>query len=166
MAIDPHAQIEGPPNGLLVLSGGWTTKNRPIFGSGDDAGWKRKTDQLRRGQLREINTHAISLGASGGSRGGLGEFHVGAILRDQFVAGNREPLPPEHPACLYAYATVPLSTRTAGWAEVKSLTALARQAVQHFDATDAFLEPERPDGPHPYFAKAPTSATTWTYHRD
>jgi hypothetical protein len=143
-AIDPHEPLAGPPGGLLVRSAGWSTKNRPVFGAGDDRGWNRKLQQLSRRELREITLTATALNSAGKWYEGPGELELRAVMRDQFSQGSSAPLPPEHPGQLYLRVRAGLLDRIPDLDLDAVLKALGDQAVRTIPDCSGFVEIARP----------------------
>jgi hypothetical protein len=143
-SIGPHESIEGAPGGLLVRSGGWSMKNRPVFGSGDEAGWSRKLRQLSRKELREVNLHATGFGPSGHWHDGPGEVELAAILRDQFTRDAPAPLPAEHPGQLKVWARTEMMERLPGFDFAAVLKHLGQLAIDTIPGDHAFMELSRP----------------------
>lgn len=161
VSVDPHEQLSGEPGGLIVTSGGWSRKNRPVFGAGDDAGWTRKVRQLTKSELREIHTRAVSLGPRGLSWPGGGSLTVEAVIRDQFVAEVEAPLPPEHPAYLRVGVSHALAAARLPEIDLATLlTERGRAACTAFQAESAFVELARPLY-YPSDERVPLSATAW-----
>jgi hypothetical protein len=143
-SIGPRDSIEGAPGGLLVRSGGWSMKNRPVFGSGDDAGWSRKLRQLSRKELREIDLHATGFGPSGHWHDGPGEIELAAILRDQFTRTAPAPLPSDHPGQLKVWARTEMFERLPGFDVTAALKDLGQLAMDTIPGGHAFVELTRP----------------------
>lgn len=160
VSIDPHEQFAGESGGLIVTSGGWSRKNRPVFGAGDDAGWTRKLRQLSKGELREISIEARSLGPNGRTWQGDGSLKVEAVIRDQLVTQLKAPLPPEHPAYLQVDIPHDLAARLPKTDFPATLADRGRLAVEHFQAESAFVEIARPLY-YPADERVPLSPTAW-----
>lgn len=137
--------------------------NRPVFGSGDDAGWSRKLRQLRNGDLREIETYADVVAADGRTWAGRhGHLQIAAVIRDQFVAAASAPLPDSHPAYMQVRLSRNLARRMAGVDLAAVLAAHGATACELFDARLAFVEPGRPGR---FFVEGPLpiSDTIWSF---
>jgi hypothetical protein len=160
-SISPHEQIEGAPDGLLVRSSGWSTKERMVFGAGDDAGWGRTLGRLSKRQLREIELHATAFAPSGHTFDGPGEVHVTAVLRDQFTGADIAPLPAEHPGQLKVFARTGLLDRVPSFDAQEILRQLGQLAVDTIPDGHAFLELERPASGYQMIV-VPVSPPAWT----
>ena len=143
-SIDPHESMQGAPGGLLVRSGGWSMKNRPVFGAGDEAGWARKLRQLSRRELREIELNATAFGPSGRWHDGPGEIEVAAILRDEFASETSAPLPADHPGQLKVWARTGMLARVTAFNVEAVLKRLGQVAMDTIPHGHAFVELERP----------------------
>lgn len=144
-SMDPHQQFEGPPNGLVVLSSGWSMKGRPVFGAGDDAGWARKLRQLSRRELREVRLEATALNSAGRRRlDSPGTVEVVAEIRDQFSTGLSAPLPDDHPGQLFVRIRDRVLDRIPAFDQEAEMHRLAVLAINTIPQCSAFIEPERP----------------------
>jgi hypothetical protein len=159
-SIGNDESIHGAPDGLLVRSSGWSTKERMVFGAGDDAGWTRTLGRLSKGQLREIKLHATAFSPSGRAFGGPGDLNVEAVLRDQFTQTAVAPLPAEHPGQLKVFTPIGLLDRVPSFDAPKILSRLGQLAVDTIPGGHVFLELERPL--HPHREIVPVSPLGWT----
>ncbi len=137
--IDPHDPIEGPPYGLVVYTAGWSVRNRPRFGAGDDRGWQRMLTKLRDGQLRQIDVRAQVLTGAGKTSHPHCEIRLGAMLRDQFFPEPHDPLPAEHPAEFEVDVPHPVLDKIGRDDLVAEVTSLISEAARTFHATDGYV---------------------------